>query len=149
MDVPVKLFVSSVQDRNIYYFSSDQIKSTEPHYFICIHRTPDDVLLLSCCTSQFEKRKNFIELQGLPNETLVWIRPKDGDYNPFTKDTYVDCNNVYEYTLEEFAEMHKNGTISYTGELDQKYYSQIIIGIHKSPLVEEIKKEFIPKFEEL
>jgi hypothetical protein len=143
MKVPFELFLQAVQEKKVYYFTSAKIDSNVPHYFICIKRTDDCVLIFACCTSQFESRKKFIESRELPFETLVYIRPGE-DGNPFTKATYVDCNNCHIYTFEEFKRMYNSAAVRYSGEISQIYYEQIIIGLHASPLIAEDIKEILP-----
>lgn len=148
MKVPFELFLSAVQERKVYYFTSPKISSNIPHHFICIKRTDDSLLIFTCCTSQFESRKKFIESRRLPNETLVYIRPKE-DGNPFTKETYVDCNTCYVYTYEEFQRMYNSAVVQYSGEISEIYYEQIIIGLHASPLIEEDIKDILPSKDDL
>jgi hypothetical protein len=146
--VPTDHFLSAIQEKKVYYFSSIFLKTTEPHYFICIKRTEDEVLILTCCTSQRDTIQKFIEKKNLPFETMVWISPSDRE-NPFYTDTYVNCNSTFTYTVDEFRSMYDSDKIDFSGEISLNYYSQIITGIHKSPLVEAETKELIPQLEEL
>ncbi len=143
MKLPADLFLSAIEERKIYYFSTTKINSEEPHHFVCIKRTDNDVLIMSCCTSQFETVKKFVETRSLPLETLVWITPSDTN-NPFTKDTYVNCNNSHTFTVEEFRAMYSSDSVTYSGEVSEDHYLQILIGLHKSPLIDKETKELIP-----
>lgn len=150
MKVPTDLFLSGISERKIYYFSTVKINSLQPHYFICIKRMNNDLLIMSCCTSQFETINRFITSRKLPKESLVWIEPDPQSVdNPFTKDTYVNCNSYLTYTLDEFKSMYESGTISYSGELSEDHYIQLLIGIHSSPLVDNETKETLPLPEHL
>jgi len=52
-------FGSSLGKGKIYYFKSSKLVSTtQPHYFIVIANPSDDLIIFTCCTSQFDKRKN-------------------------------------------------------------------------------------------
>ena len=146
--VPTDLFLSSIQEKKVYYFSSTQLNTIEPHYFICIKRTDEEVLVLTCCASQQKTVQNFIESKKLPFETMVWISPADIT-NPFNKDTFVNCNNTFTYTLDEFRNMYDSDRVNYSGEISLNHYSQIITGIHKSPLIDEETKELIPQLDDL
>lgn len=150
MKLPIKLFTSSIKEQKILYFSSQHLNSDESHYFVCIKRTDNDVLILTCCTSKFDTVRKFVESRHLPNETLVWIKPdpKDSE-NPFTIDTYVNCNNVFSYTMEEFQNMYSSNSLSIVGELSLNYYTQIINGLIASPLIEEEIKDCLPKIDDL
>lgn len=143
MKLPTEMFLSAIDERKVYYFSTTKISSTEPHHFICIKRTDNDVLIMSCCTSQFDTVKKFVETRSLPTETLVWISPTDA-VNPFSKDTYVNCNSSFTYTVDEFRTMYSSDSVSYSGEISEDHYLQILIGIHKSPLIDKETKELIP-----
>lgn len=70
------LFSNTAKERDVFYFSTDKIKSEEPHYFICIKKTDNDVLIFSCGTTQWEKRMKYIEAKGMSLATLVYINPK-------------------------------------------------------------------------
>jgi hypothetical protein len=145
MKLPTDLFLSAIDDKKIYYFSTTRINTEEPHHFICIKRTTEDILIMSCCTSQFNTVRRFIETRSLPMESLVWISPDSTSIeNPFTKDTYVNCNSCFTYTIDEFKSMYDNDAISYSGKVSDSHYEQILIGIHSSPLVDNETKEIIP-----
>lgn len=143
MKLPINLFLAAIGERKVYYFSTTKINTAEPHYFICLKRTDNDLLIMSCCTSQFGTIKSFVETRGLPFETLVWISPKDIE-NPFTKDTYVNCNESKTFTLDEFKDMYNSDNISYSGEISENHYKQILIGIHSSTLIDEETKLIVP-----
>lgn len=150
MKVPIESFISSIKERKVYYFSSDKINVDNPHYFICIKKTEQDILILTCCTSQFETIKRFVETRSLPYETLVWIKPnEEDDDNPFIVDTYVNCNKVFEHTIEEFRNKYNSDLISFSGEISMNYYSQIVNGLNLSPLIEGEIKDCLPKIDDL
>lgn len=67
MKLPTELFLSNISSKMVYYFKSDKLNSTIPHYFVCLVVDNNEMVLLSCCTSQFEKRKKFIESRKLPH----------------------------------------------------------------------------------
>lgn len=143
--LPTQTFLDSVEEKKIYYFSSSYLNTDVPHHFICVKKNDDDIIFLSCCTSQFETVSRYVETRSLPNETLVYLSP-DNTENPFDRDTYVNCNDELKtYTLEDFENMYDNDSISYTGEISDSQYQQILTGIHYSPLIEEEVKEEIPK----
>ena len=144
MKFPVESFIKGISQRKVYYFASTRISSIEPHYYICIERTPGDILILSCCTSQFNTVSKFVEKRKLPYETLVHISPK-GHENPFKMDTYVNCNEYHEYTIEDFKKMYLSDAIVFSGEISEIHYEQILIGLHRSPLIEEDTKAILPK----
>lgn len=139
-----QLFADGIAKKGIYLFSSTHLNTDIPHYFICIVRTDGDLLYMTCCTSQFETVRRFVETRpNIPETTLVWISPKNNE-NPFTKDTYVNCNSVFVYSVEDLTQMYLNEEITYKGEISDIHYEQLLIGVNASPLVDEEIKEFIP-----
>ncbi|MGY3088211.1 hypothetical protein ACVWYF_001244 [Hymenobacter sp. UYAg731] len=141
MIVSDDLFLSGLVPGRIYYFVNPYISSDEPHYHICLKEIDGGVLLMSCCTSQFEKRSRYIKLSGLPTETLIWIKP-DTDNN-LKKDTYVDCNEYFKFTKSYLLDKYNDGHIKPTGELKLDHYEQIILGMIDSPRIEEEIKDSI------
>lgn len=137
------LFVSTITERRIFYFSSDHLNTDEPHFFICLKITSDKLIILVCCTSQVDTINRHIEQQNLNNQTIVWINPIP-ETNPFNKDTYINCNWTCTYTLEEFKSMFADKKIKCDGEINEIEYEQILKGIHLSKLVENEIKEVLP-----
>lgn len=143
MKLPINLFLSGVMPNKIYYFSSSQLINTPiPHYFVCLKRTENEVLILACFTSQVAKRQRFIEITNLPKTTLVWVTPSLE--NGLEKDSYIDCNNVFEYTMVDFRNLYEQDKIAYVGEISDENFEEILIGINDSPLIEENIKELLP-----
>jgi hypothetical protein len=144
IEISSELFGQHIKAGNIYYFTSTQLNTNIPHYFICIVRDDGDYLILTCCTTQFEKRQAFIEGNNLPNSTLVWIAAPNNE-NKLPKDSYVDCNNCFEYTVAELQAKHENGEIKYKGEVSENHFLQIVTGLKDSPLIENDVKNMLPK----
>lgn len=143
MDVS-SIFPSFIQEREVYYFVSDRISSDIPHYFICIKKTPNEVLIFTCCTTQFEKREKYIIQKGYSMRTLVYINPTDSGTS-LTENTLVDCNQYFTYTLEDFTKLFNEGKVSLKGTLDEVYYEKLIIGLHESSVIEaELKSQLPP-----
>lgn len=140
MNLPASLFIKGISVKEVFFFSTNKIKTLDPHYFICIKKDDSEVLLFSCCTTKGSKREDYIQKMGITLETLVYIRPGQ-DGNPFKYDTYVDCNKAIPFTIEEFEAMHKSGKIEYKGEINTDYYLQIILGLLKSPQIEQVIKD--------
>jgi hypothetical protein len=144
MKIPSELFIRAIQERKVYYFTSEKISSEEPHHFICLKKTDEDILIMSCCTSQYPTMIRLLEKNNLPNETIVWVSPADEE-NPFTKNTYVNCNEYFTYTIDEFKNLYESDKVKFTGEISEIHYEQILIGIQMSPLIDDETKELLPK----
>jgi hypothetical protein len=142
MKVPVDLFLSAIEEKRVYYFSSAKINTTEPHHYICVKRTPDDLLIMSCCTSQEKTITRFLDKRGLSYQTIVYIKPAAD--NPFTMDTYINCNEFKEFSIAEFRALYQSEAIEHSGEISEVTYGQIIVGMHESPLIEDEIKEILP-----
>ncbi|MEY4541181.1 MAG: hypothetical protein RLZZ306_2938 [Bacteroidota bacterium] len=149
MDIklPVDYFLTTIEERKVYYFTNQQLNTEVPHYHICIKRKSNDFLILSSCTSKFETVKRFIEMRKLPFETLVHLKPSDE--NGFTKDTYVNCNDYHIKSIDDFKKMYESDSIEFKGKISITHYEQILIGLHESPLIEEEMKEDIPRPEDI
>ena len=143
MKVPTDTFIDAIGNRKVYYFSSTRLESDIPHYYVVVNKTDGDLLVLSVCTSQFDTVKRFVETRSLPTESLVYIKPDTS--NPFEKETFVNCNKCFTYTIDEFRSMYDANAIDYSGELSEGHYEQILTGIHSSPLIEEEIKDIVPK----
>jgi hypothetical protein len=143
MNLPASLFISGIRTKEVFYFSTNKINTGIPHYFICIKKDESEILLFSCCTTKGDKREEYITKMGISLETLVYIKPGE-DGNPFNDETYVDCNKAIPFTIEEFEIMHKSGKIDYKGEISDDHYIQIIIGLLKSPQIEQSIKDTLP-----
>lgn len=145
IQVPTNLFANSIEEKKVYYFSSNRLDTEVPHYFICIKRTANDILIMSVCTSQRKTVQGYIERTNLPYETMVWIPPNSDD-SPFTEDTYINCNSPFNnFTVDELRTKYEANEVEYKGEISEVYYEQILIGLHASPVVDEDTKELIPK----
>jgi len=144
---PTDFFINGIKEKKLYYFSSTKIDTDIPHHYVCIKKTDNDVLILTLCTSQFDTVKRFVETRNLPYETLVYITP-DGE-NELTVDTYVNCNEIHEYTIDEFRVLYESNIVGFTGEIADSHYQQILIGLHKSTLIDEDIKELLPNAEDI
>lgn len=142
MDFPPGLFGDSIEEKKVYRFTSTLISSDEPHYFICIKKTDGGLLLLTCCTSQRGTIDGLVKTRKLPLETIVYINHLED--NPFTKATYVNCNDVFPYTVAEFESKYLAGGLKFKGEISDHHYEQILNGIHASKLVNRETKDMIP-----
>jgi hypothetical protein len=77
-----------------YLKSSSKLNIDIPHHFICVKRTENDILVLACCTAQFNTISN-------------------NNDHPFKKETYINCNDCFIYTVREFESMNDSEIISF------------------------------------
>lgn len=146
MKLPVGLFLEGIGEKKIYYFRSSKISSELPHFFICVKRTTQDFLIMSCCTTKLETIQRFVELRKLSYRTIVYLKP-DGE-NALTEDTYINCNGYIPFTVEEFKSLYLDDRIDFVGEVSDIHYGQIIVGLHESTLVDDETKDLLPPYQQ-
>ena len=135
-------FEKQIVPGKILYFPCEELRSSEPHYFICI-TILSDTTILSCCTSQFETVKRLIERNKYPYSTLVSIPANDKE-NIFKKDTYINCNEYFPYTLDELWNLYNTGFLTIKGDLSNGYLQQLTIGFLDSEMIEDEIKDILP-----
>jgi hypothetical protein len=135
------LFAKSAKEKDVFYFSTNQINNLDPHYFICIQRGLNEVLIFTCCTTQKDKREKYFQQNNYDLKSLVHIAPTTE--NGLKQDSYVDCNKYFQVTVAEIQKMHEQKKIECRGEVSDEVYEQLLIGLHASQEIEEeIKKSF-------
>lgn len=125
----------------VYYFSAPGlIKTNQPHYFIVLHVSNADIITACYTTTKVEKRFKYIQLNKLPESTLVCILPDD--QNGLKKASYVDCNTqVHQFAVTYFKSKYKTSGIKPCGLISAESINQIINGIIESPVIEEEIKD--------
>ncbi|MFZ4394892.1 MAG: hypothetical protein ACOYOU_04615 [Kiritimatiellia bacterium] len=140
-DLPVTLRLS-LRAGTVYYFDHRRLSSVEPLFFVVINADPQsgNVLIMTVGSSQIvktqERRKDF------PSETLVIVDPVE--YSDFSKQTIVDCNQVFELSKEELIQKFNARELRYHKDLPEKILKRIWRGVRLSPRVDEIHKNLIP-----
>ncbi len=138
-----RLVTNTSKEKEIFYFSSDKLNTKEPHFFVLIKKNAGEVLVFTCCTTQLEKRENYILMKGYSMKTLVVVDPTPE--NGLKERTLIDCNTIFAYTIEEFKELVESGAVTYKGEISEEHYEQILIGLQESKEISEEDKESLPK----
>jgi hypothetical protein len=137
--VPVKLRLT-LRGGSVYYFVDRALASPEPHFFIVVNRDPlgDELLLLTVVSSQVDKVKRI--RRTLPG-TLVELGP--ALYDELTKESIVDCNQVFSRTLEEFVELFERRQIRHHKDLPKDLLANIRDAIRASPVVSAASKALL------
>ena len=132
---------STITAGSVYYYHESDISSPKQHNFIVINIDPsrDSVIFLLCCSSQVENTRRL--RSGYPSETLVELTPIQ--YSKLSKDTIVDCNDVFEHTIEEIARMFSKKKLEERSPLDLRLVEKLRQGIILSPIVDKWIKEAI------
>jgi hypothetical protein len=140
MEVSFEAFYQVIKEKSILYFSLNYQGNPDPHYYVLLD-TGTEILLFSVCTSKLDTILNFVKKRNLDYDTIVFIESEPD--NPFSKNTYINCNSPVSIPCSEFKKMYEEGKIKYKDQLTDKHFDQIINGILKSRLVErKIKKLF-------
>lgn len=136
MNQPKRLQASQVMPGHVFYYSSpEDIVTKIKHYFVCVSRTGDEVIFMVCCTTQFDTVRNNIERHGFDFETMARIQPTPK--NGLTKETFINCNNIYEKDITWLLNKIGSEEMEYKGVLESEYYEQVLRGIVKSDLAEQ------------
>jgi hypothetical protein len=127
----------------VFYMADRRLSSSEPHYFIVLNLNPlkDQVLLLAVATSQVEKVKARCQRKRLPAETVVEICPLD--YQDFTKDSCVNCNQVFTKSLAELVDQWRRKEVRGQADVSEPKLKELIAGITASPMVAQEEKDLI------
>lgn len=140
MDLPSALFGATVSEGKMYFFKTDCPIGIKDHIHVCIKRK-ERIFLFAACSSQVEKAIRRAQILGYDLNTYPVFTAND--INQLKKgQTYIDCNNPIETTVEGFSELLKSGKVyELNGSFDAASLSLITRGIKISTQVEErIKK---------
>lgn len=122
----------------VYYMADRNLSSIEPHYFVVVNASPlrDEVLLLAVASSQIEtvKRRRAKE----PESTVVEI--PEAEYADFTKDSVIDCNQVFTKPLAELCEQWSRKEITAKQDIPKEILAKLQHGVMESRLVSETDK---------
>ena len=142
IEIPYEIRIkSTLKSGSVYYFVEESFTSDEPHYFIVIseHSDRDAVVLLVCSSSQIEKVKN--RRRYLPTKTLVEIDPSQ--YSAFTKNSIIDCNQVFEKSIDEIVQKLEQGLLKMKAEMDISLVEKLRNAVLESPLIEQRIKKLV------
>jgi hypothetical protein len=100
----------------VFYFPETGFVSTKAHYFIVINKEPvnPQELFLVCVSSQIEKIKS---INKRSPETCLEISKVQ--YSEFTKDSIVDCNNVFVKSIDEIILKMEQGILKQKNNISE------------------------------
>lgn len=137
MPVPLEIRLS-LRAGTVYYMADRNLTSLQPHYFVVVNSNPlgDEILLLAVASSQIDsvKRRRFRE----PDNTIVEISA--ADYADFTKDTIIDCNQVFTKSLIDLCEQWRRKEIVPKQDIPKEILARLQQGVLESRLVSETDK---------
>jgi hypothetical protein len=115
------------------------LSGSEPHFHIVVHRTDDELIIVTYTTTEIEKARarcqhvEKIKFAHIDPETLVLTGPED--CASFTQACAINCNHV-QMMSEETYTTRPAFRLLYPIK-NPKLLSQIKAAIKKSPIVEE------------
>lgn len=128
----------SLRQGTVYYMAERTLTSVEPHFFIVLNTDPlgDEALLLAIASSQIDsvKRRRARE----PVSTVVEV--SSADYSGFTKNSVIDCNNVFTKSLLELCDLWRRKQIVHKPDFPGAILARLIQGVLDSRIVSEADK---------
>ncbi|NQU83333.1 MAG: type II toxin-antitoxin system PemK/MazF family toxin [Parcubacteria group bacterium] len=147
MEIPIKIRIPlCIEQGSVLNFFIDfgsPNRQSKNRYFVVLNSNPktDTVLIMVTCTTQVQKKKEFVRASGISQETIVEIKSKS--YAVLTKDSVFDCNNVFEVKTEELIKkIEQGGSMDYP-KLPSNILKRIVVGVNKSPKVSQAIKDFM------
>lgn len=140
MQVPFEIQLS-LRQGTVYYMADRALTSTQAHYFIVVNADPlgDKILLLTVASSQAD---NVRRLRKREAESTV-VEIPESEYSHFTKDTVIDCNQVFTKSLADLCDLWKRKEIVPKDDLPPQILNQLTKGVLESRLILESDKRRI------
>ena len=141
MAIPIP-FAEFIADKEVLLFQYSNEVNT-PHLYICVKKAPGNVVVMVISTTNHARVQRFVANNGLHPDTIVAIAPNSIENDsPLKQPSWINCNDVYQYTVDEINHFHKDGAICpIQAPLPDRYYQQIVNGICLSDNVDEEIKE--------
>jgi hypothetical protein len=142
VEIPPEIQIkSTIRVGSVYYFKEEALSSSQPHYFIVLNIKPrkDTVILLVCASSQIEKVIK--RRRTCPSNTLIKISP--AQYPDFKFPSIIDCNIVFERTIDQLIEKLTNKKLRLKTEMKPDLVKKLRQGVFASPLIENRIKSLL------
>ena len=141
MDLPEKLLEELTSESDIYFFNNGAMIGVPGHFHICVKRK-DKLVFFTACTSQINTIIRFLSNTATDPNTIPCIHPSQN--NGFRELTFVDCNRVFDCSIQTLIENLQIGTITKgKGRVSLKEMRMLVNGIKLSKTVaDNIKKLF-------
>jgi hypothetical protein len=138
------LIQRTIKSGSVYYFEEEEINSKEPHYHIVLNRNPltEEFIIFVLGSSRVGKRKRIAKSLRFSGKTIVVVSPSE--YSIFKKRTVIDCNNVFEKSIQSLVDKHQNGKLKICGQvMPKEIMDKLINGVIASNLVSEKVRKMI------
>ena len=132
-----------VSEKDIFKFTAEFSGGSQQgipdHYHICV-KTEDSYMIFNCCTSHSGKVKDRIKFFG-----RTYVEVTNMRRTQFTQPTFVDCDNVFTISKDDFDQYMHDGVVQFAGLISGSDYESIVKGILSSDMVEESTKKLFRK----
>ena len=142
MEIPSEVKIKATLNTGaVYYFPDEELKSTEPHYFIVLNHNPlnDHLLLLVCSSSKINKVK--LRSKNFPSTTVVEVSKIE--YTDFTTDSIVDCNYIFLRSVEQLIKKCDEGKLLLKSQMPLNILIKLRQGVIDSPSIPEAQKRIL------
>ena len=143
ISVPICIEKGSIYHYRIKLKNRDGSDYDGERFFIVINTNPktDEILVLTTITSKIEKQELYVKKIGEDPDTLVKI--SKNDFSCLTKDSVINCSNIYTSTMNKLIEDIDNGGKIFYEKLPKNIIDAITSGVLKSKLVPSEYKKLI------
>lgn len=138
MKIPADIQIkATIKAGSVFYFVEEALSSDDPHYFIVLNHHPltDEILVLVCSSSQINKVKERVRRRQFPESTVVEIFKRE--YPDFTKDSVIDCNEVFPRTLGQLIEKLTQGELKLKTIMGRDLVDKLRQAVLDSPKVKD------------
>ncbi len=129
----------------VYKMKTRAVRSDKPHFLVVLNCSPlsDQVIVLGVFSSQIEKSRTRVKLQGLPPETLVEVSPEE--YSELRVPSVVDCSTPVQMPTENFYKelADKDKLEKLCDDLPEALCQRIINAVKACNTVEECIKRLL------
>lgn len=140
---PDVLLKSTIRPGSVYFFPHESFEAPIPHYFIVINNHPfiDPLILLVCPSTRFF----MVETRSAnrPPETLVRVSPEQ--YSDFPYPSIIDCNYVYQESIDSLIKRLSDGKLQLKTEMDTAIVDKLRQGALLSPMTTGNVKKLLAK----
>lgn len=137
-----------IEQGSVYLYKLEAVnKDGSPYkgdrFFIVLNVNPktDDILVLVTITKKIDNSINFAKRTGEDGSTIVPISP--ADFSQLNVESVVNCNRVYDITMEELITKVEDGGKVFSQKLPRTVISALVSGVLKSNQVQQEFKEML------
>jgi hypothetical protein len=134
MNLGIDFMIESLLPKDVIIFQNPGLNSTDPHMYVCVGRQNNRYQFLICSTQEHSIKKRVV-IRGQAPDTVVQITPSIDC--PVHRDSWIDCNNVFDFSHEELKSLVNNNFNRPTVRMPERHHQSIVNGICLSELVDQ------------